>query len=458
MLLSHPRGAASAALSASSQGATKCPSQDWLGTAVPAEWAYIAEGGANVIFRYAGSSESLAGWVMRVRKRGVHGAHPKDIVDFAEQNIPSGSRDAYVQVARAAKVALEFLVGLNALLESAHRPTHRRDTPLDTTLMWVLLLPDVTSPEVASLCIELKPKNSILPSTPHVHPIKRSVCRFCMHQHLKQAQGKLSQSSQYCPLDLFSNDRGRIARALASLTATPQNNLRVFSAVATQGVLSTDQVIQARRMDLLVEILHSHVGLLDDLKTMHAKDALDVEGMFALTQLHDVLVPPMAHASTLTTSSGTDQFAAKDSLPLRDVVATLSSDMQRQLDMHLPHAISTKLGCFREDWTALSVGEFLNLYRALLDDFFVATTFKDCSVFLSLRPISTATSTPRHAPFPGAWPMPRHTISWEGETYELVVAIVDLDIKSYKPVAAYFHLDHTIVEAYAVHVGHSSLQ
>ena len=42
------------------------------------------------------------------------------------------------------------------------------------------------------------------------------------------AQGKIRRLSEFCPLDLFSEDAGRMRRALLALLAEPQNNLRLF--------------------------------------------------------------------------------------------------------------------------------------------------------------------------------------------------------------------------------------
>ncbi len=54
-----------------------------------------------------------------------------------------------------------------------------------------------------------------------------------MHAHLKSAQGE-TVALGYCPLDLFSRDRQRVARALRTLwdvwiaSGAAVNNLRVF--------------------------------------------------------------------------------------------------------------------------------------------------------------------------------------------------------------------------------------
>ncbi|RLO01136.1 hypothetical protein DYB28_007361 [Aphanomyces astaci] len=396
---------------------------------------------------------------MRVRKQGVRGAHPKDIVKFAERNTPPGSRDAYVQVARAASVTVDFLVRLNELLmadaATSRRPVHRHASSLDTALTWVMLLPDVAFPD-AALSIEIKPKHGLLPSAPGLHPVKQTACRFCMHQLLKQAQGKVVRASAYCPLDLFSNDKARIARALTSLSSTPQNNLRVFSSCTEAGDSlehSAEHSMAADQLDLVVELLHSHVDLLDDLKAMHAKDTLDIEGVFALSQLHAAIV---GFISCSESEQQVEDTAMPVSQTLGQVLPMLSTDLSRQLDMYMPHALLTNTDVNVELWTELTIGQFQTVYSHVLDSFLVATTFKDCSVLLSLRPVPSLVSiTPPDAGCSSERQLQLsnghhyHTATWNGQTYEVVVAIVDLDIKAHKPVAAYYAQDQGIVRHFA---------
>lgn len=98
-----------------------------------------------------------------------------------------------------------------------------------------LCLPNLTSPTLRHpthtppLCIEIKPKCGFLPSSKHVSKdIKTKVCRFCMHQHYKVANGKWKRRSLYCPLDLFSGNRQRMQFAVRHLIEEPQNNLKIF--------------------------------------------------------------------------------------------------------------------------------------------------------------------------------------------------------------------------------------
>ncbi|XP_032291826.1 inositol-pentakisphosphate 2-kinase isoform X3 [Drosophila virilis] len=53
-------------------------------------------------------------------------------------------------------------------------------------------------------------------------------CRYCSMQLVKLQTGKIKRLGNYCPLQLFSGQPGRMLDALNALFACPQNNLRVF--------------------------------------------------------------------------------------------------------------------------------------------------------------------------------------------------------------------------------------
>ncbi|OWF35106.1 Inositol-pentakisphosphate 2-kinase [Mizuhopecten yessoensis] len=92
-----------------------------------------------------------------------------------------------------------------------------------------------------------RPKKGFMPAPGSLFKedsIKGKVCKFCMHKKLKEKEGRWNNSSNYCPLDLFSGgsvraanycpldlflgDRRRMMHALLSLYGIPQNNFKVF--------------------------------------------------------------------------------------------------------------------------------------------------------------------------------------------------------------------------------------
>lgn len=159
-----------------------------------AEWKYVAEGGANVLFRHhptAGTRPQVArafrGKLLRVKKCDAaaqqpknkrktkakavsyvpHYPHPRQVLEYATNEVlplmaqQLGGRavasraavasprphNVYVQVAELVQVDRRFLQELNAqLLALEARPAHRRASQIDVALPCVMALPDVTLP------------------------------------------------------------------------------------------------------------------------------------------------------------------------------------------------------------------------------------------------------------------------------------------------------------------------
>uniref|UniRef100_A0A8B9JEB4 Inositol-pentakisphosphate 2-kinase n=1 Tax=Astyanax mexicanus TaxID=7994 RepID=A0A8B9JEB4_ASTMX len=142
---------------------------------------------------------------------------------------------SHVQVREVVKLPLDFVRQLSLKVQQ-ERPELRCDKVMDTFSGCGLCLPNLThlSPchfgdHRPPLCVEIKPKCGFLPFSRHVtKECKRKVCRFCMHQHFKLANGKWNRLSRYCPLDLFSGSKQRMFVAIKHLLEEPQNNLKIF--------------------------------------------------------------------------------------------------------------------------------------------------------------------------------------------------------------------------------------
>ncbi|KDO31080.1 hypothetical protein SPRG_19601 [Saprolegnia parasitica CBS 223.65] len=370
----------------------------------PTEWAYVAEGGANVVFRYTGPSTSpLHGHVLRIRKAGVRGATPSDIVAFASTHVPLGSAVTYAQVAQAIDVAPAFLDAMNASLAAADRPLHRQASQLNLEMRTVLLLPNVAFDAKGAFSVEIKPKfGKVFDAHDDVHASKRRACRFCMHQQLKLAEGKVDAVSTYCPIMLFARDT--MDDALDELLATPQNNLRLFP---------NDLGMDRDHLRELLSAVLRRVPVLDDLARMHALDRLDIEGLYRLAELDAQLA---AETPLPTTTLG--ELLA-DTSPPPEVLRTLQKATADRA------------------WTTLTLGEWQELYQRLVDEFMVATTYKDCSLLLALAPCDAAADG-----------MENIVVLPDDSTYQYQVAIVDLDLKTHKSLRFYYELDGQIAQAF----------
>ena len=85
---------------------------------------------------------------------------------------------------------------------------------------------------------------------------KSQTCRFCMHSHLRARQ----ETTDYCPLDLFSGNERRISLAVNSLwdawvaSNATMNNLKVFAGgkFVTPSEVSLDFGMLAFKIDSLI--------------------------------------------------------------------------------------------------------------------------------------------------------------------------------------------------------------
>lgn len=143
----------------------------------------------------------------------------------------------------------EFINNLSKRVE-AHRPVHRLEKTLLLDDQYALVMNDlcalptnlIRQLKPKDLCgptisVEIKPKQGFLPI--HRLVMKSSIndqfsykmkncCLYGSNQYLKLSRGRISQTSKYCPINLFSGCPLRMRFALEELIHNPQNNLRIF--------------------------------------------------------------------------------------------------------------------------------------------------------------------------------------------------------------------------------------
>ncbi|KAJ2261976.1 hypothetical protein GGI01_001886 [Coemansia sp. RSA 376] len=216
---------------------------------VPGDWDYIEEGIENVIVSYHGNDPELQGWVLRLTKCDVgadadvdsHEAslfrnkelqRKQDALEFAANIVSPIVGDEYVLPQRLVTVSSEFLLQVRKNIES-RRPKNRLAKYIDSRQSASMLTREMISRTPAndkgrhSVTVELKPKCMTLPRSEFSAPESSVKHRVCC---------------KFCPLELFSGDRDRIARSLDHFAQSPYNNFVIFvdgrSVVDEQGEIS----------------------------------------------------------------------------------------------------------------------------------------------------------------------------------------------------------------------------
>ncbi|XP_062843228.1 inositol-pentakisphosphate 2-kinase [Trichomycterus rosablanca] len=206
------------------------------------EWKYHGEGNKSLVVSHLQHSR-----VLRLLKYPSEDAedthqtteqafqHMLNIVEYNRNVMKPLLGEKYVHSGEVVKLPLDFVRQLSLKVQQ-ERPELRCDKVMDTFSGCGLCLPNLTRLSPCHfgalrppLCVEIKPKCGFLPFSRHVSKeSKRKVCRFCMHQHFKLANGKWNRLSRYCPLDLFSGSKQRMYLAIKHLLEEPQNNLKIF--------------------------------------------------------------------------------------------------------------------------------------------------------------------------------------------------------------------------------------
>ncbi|KAF3446350.1 hypothetical protein FNV43_RR11529 [Rhamnella rubrinervis] len=421
-----------------------------------ADWVYRGEGAANLVLAYTGSSPTFMGKVMRLKKAPRNGSprirsptalttHERLLWKDLEDIVSSSNKELagqlfvehimspllgskHVDAGRRVLVTREFLesVEKNVICQ---RPAWRVDAAkVDTSSDSVLLLSDHSlfshGIPVGEPCIsvEIKPKCGFLPFSNFIdegNAIKRSITRFRMHQALKLHQGEISEYSEYDPIDLFSQSKDRILKALMNLFTTPQNNFRVFfngtlifgalggTAGSTncmigeafedalKGVILGDHGMRTRSfLQLIAETVYKS-GIMYRLLEVQKLDTFDIEG--AIHAYYDIISEP----------------------------CMVCRELGEEKVLHRYKSLHSK-----------SLDESLKIVK----DFLIAATAKDCSLMISFRPGKEGNSGSSC-----------NSVYLEStnQTFDYKVYFIDLDLKPLKKMEEYYELDKKIVSCYS---------
>uniref|UniRef100_A0A0E0DJI2 Inositol-pentakisphosphate 2-kinase IPK1 n=1 Tax=Oryza meridionalis TaxID=40149 RepID=A0A0E0DJI2_9ORYZ len=414
------------------------------------DWVYKGEGAANLILSYTGSSPSMLGKVLRVKKilkdKGqpapnciVFSSHEEHLWGKIPGLLESVKNDclpqAYATIVMSqhlganhvdggvrVRVSKNFfeLAGKNVL---DNRPAWRVNaSAIDAGADSALLISDHTlfsgNPRGSScIAVEIKAKCGFLPSSEYIskeNSIKKQVTRYKMHQHLKFHLGEISKTSEYDPLDLFSGSKERIHMAIKSFFSTPQNNFRIFvdgSLVfggmgggadsvhpnETEKCLEDLSKVTGLQLSDFIELLSEAIfksGVLGKLLATQKLDDHDIEG--AIHLYYNIISQPCLVCKSITDTELLRKYATLHSLPL-------------------------------------------DKSEKIVRDFLISATAKDCSLMISFRPRQSGTTDSEYDSV---------FLDSVNQSYDYKAYFIDLDVKPLDKMVHYFKLDQKIVNFY----------
>jgi len=373
--------------------------------------------------------------------------------------------------------------------------------------------PAAATPFGPVVCIEIKPKCGFLPASPCMHPphaeLKRRLTRYALHLALKRAEGtggagaaavsgapplapppaplEEGEAAAYCPLDFFSGEPARLARALRALARSPVNNLRAFvdgapawppasppPATAAAGLASLGAALRgfgappgappaaaaAAALDAAAAALAAEAPLLARLLALQRLDAADVEG---IAPVYDSLMADLRRGSGGGGGGGELEEAERGgegdgeeggAQPLGTdgrppAAARAAASAGAPSTPPLLAAAAAAAAAAAGGGPAAAVAALVDAPRAarlaLLRDFLVAATAKDCALMVTLQAVEAAPACGGSTGGAGAGPWPRLLRLPGGAAVRYAVAVVDLDLKPASKLPSYRALDARIL-------------
>ncbi|WCJ35219.1 Inositol-pentakisphosphate 2-kinase family protein [Euphorbia peplus] len=410
------------------------------------DWEYRGEGAVNLVLAYTGSSPLFIGKVMRilkVAKKSEQELTDEEILLWKVHNeLVSAPTKEFAQLIYVKNVispllgpehvdpgihvpvSKEFLDSIEKKVTSQRPASRVEAAKIDTQCDYGLLMSDHSlfppgKDKVGScISVEIKPKCGFLPESRFIaerNAIKKRITRFRMHQVLKLQKHEVSELSRYDPLDIFSDSKKKIRKAVNDLFITPQNNFRVFlngtlilgglggSTIKTstlveeafedalKGVIKADDGLRTTSfLELIAETLYNS-KVLHRLVEAQKLDYYDIEG--AIHVYYDIISQPCMVCKELDGKNLQNTYSSLHSIPM---------------------------------------DEKLKIVR----DYLISATAKDCSLMISFRPKEDG------SPYGSVYLQPT------GQNFDYKVNFLDLDLKSSKKMVEYYQNDKKIVDLY----------
>ncbi|KAF9420228.1 hypothetical protein HW555_003449 [Spodoptera exigua] len=184
-------------------------------------WKYINEGNIHIVVQILDTNH-----VLRLIKEDER-TDPESVYDhvnFVNLIMVPLLRNKFYGKEEAIEISQYDLEQLSKML-LPHRPQNRVfKSVLSQIAIKATNLSIVSSQCETNFCVEIKPKEGFISNSLR----KYSTCYYCLKQHLKLWMGAITQTSKYCPLDLFSGQRERMKLSLLNMIKNAQNNFKIF--------------------------------------------------------------------------------------------------------------------------------------------------------------------------------------------------------------------------------------
>uniref|UniRef100_A0A6G1SJP7 Inositol-pentakisphosphate 2-kinase n=1 Tax=Aceria tosichella TaxID=561515 RepID=A0A6G1SJP7_9ACAR len=216
---------------------------------------YRGEGNSSIVVAIKNRSKVIRllkkdGKIMRTSQDHHVTQHPMRSIKFIHLIMKPLTSPYLSDATQLVHLKSDFINMLSKKVE-VERPSHRLDKTLHLDDQYALVMDDLcTLPDHLirhfnevdfsgpTISVEIKPKQGFLLPThrslmrssinDQMTAIMKGSCLYGLNQNMKLARGRIKETSNYCPINLFSGCPIKMESALEALLRNPQNNLRIF--------------------------------------------------------------------------------------------------------------------------------------------------------------------------------------------------------------------------------------
>lgn len=331
------------------------------------EWEYLNEGASSYVF--ISSDKQYVLRCQKMCKSFKYGNSYK--YKFNEQIISKLIDHKYLPKRHLLQINKEIIIGLEKKLISLTRK--RPFYPIYDNDSTVEIMQNLTNcfTTFNQITIEIKPKWSFLTSG-------ENYCRYCKHKQLKIKENSTYKST-FCPLDIFSRCPHRVRRALISLYEFPNNNMKIYHNNSIINKIS-DDVFRTLHLtsktesffDLLMKILFDdHTNSLNNEILPNDEICSSYNNYCSCSLVNE-------HRKNNNIFDVINFYQRLSKQDINDIYNLLKNTYDSKLSN-----ITYEDVCWDTFTENLKIKNIDDQY-SIISSFLLSTTFKDCSVMISI--------------------------------------------------------------------------